>query len=151
MTARSVARSVATGPAGGAGSVAQFGAELITNGAFADASSWEPIVNWAIAAGVATHTAGNAGALAQILAAGRQIAATYRIEFTVTGYAAGQINLDLFDFGIPAIVVAGTVRMANGTYVQDVVAPASFDRLRIKPDINFAGNVDNVSLKRKFY
>lgn len=95
-------------------------AELAVNGSFAADTNWIKQAGWTIAGGVAVATsAGTGAALRQtypILAGVR-----YRVKFTISNYVSGALKVYL---GSLATSVSAN---ANGTYVQEIVAPGGSD------------------------
>lgn len=92
-------------------------ATLVTNGTFTgNANGWTLGADWAYSANnVRVNSAGGAGTLSQAfkLEKGK----TYRLIFVVGGFAAGSVT--------PSVGgVAGTARVANGTYVEYFYVPA---------------------------
>jgi hypothetical protein len=129
----------------GAGTLlAQFslpsGAEMVTNGGFAADTDWTKGTGWTIAAGVASSDGSQSANsdLSQAITALQGV--EYEVVYTVSGYSAGNVR---------AVVgsTAGTNRAANGTYTETIVAGVSGE-IAIRADLDFVGNIDNVSVKR---
>lgn len=129
----------------GAGTLlAQFSlpnaAELVTNGGFGADTDWTKGTGWTIAAGVASSDGSQAADadLEQDINALQGV--EYEVVFTVSNYSAGNVT---------AVVggTEGTDRSANGTYTQTIVCGAG-ENIAIRADLNFAGDIDNVSVKR---
>lgn len=118
------------------------GATLVANGGFAADTDWTKGTGWTIAVGVATKAAGTASDLYQ--AAALVTGATYLIDFTVSGYSAGTVRASL----VGGTTVNGTARSANGTFSEDLVAVAGNTEIHLVADSAFAGNIDNVVVRR---
>lgn len=119
-----------------------LGSNLLTNGTFDSDTAWTKGAGWSIAGGVAVRipdasTSGLSQAAAFV--AGR----TYRVTFTVSGFAAGQF-LAQFTGGTTR---SGTARTANGTYVEDLLANTGNVSFRIFATGVTNGIIDNVSVR----
>lgn len=114
----------------------------VTNGTMASDTAWTKGTGWTIASGVATKAAGTASELGQALAfvAG----GTYRVTYTVGSYTAGNVRAR-FSGGT---VRNGTLRAANGTYTEDLLANTGNVTLELSADAAFAGSIDNVTVHR---
>lgn len=110
----------------------------ITNGDFATDSDWVKGTGWTISAGNASSdgTQSADSDLSQTVTPdeGR----IYKVEFTVSGYSAG--NVTAFLGG-----TEGTARAADGTFTEYIVAGAGTD-IDIRADSDFVGDVDDVKV-----
>lgn len=117
--------------------------ERVTNGGFDTDTVWIKPTGGTISGGVFTKAAGTAGNLSQSISmvAGQ----TYRVVFTVSGLTAGTVRANISGTG----AANGTTRSANGTYTEDIVAPAgtTFSLLFVMTATS-ALSIDNVSVKR---
>ncbi len=119
-----------------------LGDESVTNGGFADASSWALGTGWSVGAGVATKTAGTSSDVEQAssdVAIPIEAGERYLAIFTIT-LSAGLIRMDVGG-------VDGTDRSSSDTYGEEIIAGAD-GSISIEADINFAGTVDNVSVTK---
>ncbi len=115
--------------------------ELVSNGAMASDTIWTKGTGWTIAAGVATSDASQAGNsdLSQTIAT-LETGRAYRVVFTVSGYSAGNVR------AVVGAGTAGTNRAADGTFTETIICGAT-TAFVIRADLDFAGNIDNVSVK----
>ena len=116
-----------------------LGAEVVTNGDFATDTDWTKGTGWTISGGTASSdgTQGGDSDLTEALALTNN--KTYEVTFTVSGYTAGNVTLVCGD-------TEGTDRAANGTFTEKILAGAGGD-FDIRADLNFVGDIDNVSVK----
>jgi hypothetical protein len=118
--------------------IADTGADLVSNGTFASDTVWAKGAGWTISGGVGVATASSAGISQTVaLVAGR----LYRLTYTVAGYSAGTLT-PRFTGG--ATVSAPAVS-ANGTYTVYIRAETS------NVTLSFLGagltcTIDNVAL-----
>jgi hypothetical protein len=112
------------------------------NGTFASDTVWNKGTGWTIAAGVASKAAGSASALSQgiTLVAG----GLYRIDYTLSGVSGGGVAAG-FSGGSG---VTGLTRTANGAYTETLTAGAGNTTFELAANSAFAGNVDNVAVRR---
>lgn len=113
--------------------------ELVSTGDFASDTNWTKGSGWTIAAGVASCDGTQAGDSDLEQAVGINNGSTYVLQFTVSGYVAGNLTPRVGD-------TAGTAVAANGTYVQTIIAGAGAN-LELRGDLDFQGDADDVSLK----
>jgi hypothetical protein len=113
---------------------------IIINGTFDIDSDWTKGAGWSIGSGVATHATGTAGPLEQAIALiGGQ---TYEIEYTLSGITGGNIYPYFYS---PSVI--GTVRSANGTYNELLVASTGDTLIRFQASSTFDGSIDNISIR----
>ena len=128
----------------GAGATnAPLGSELVTNGNFATDSDWTKGTGWTISGGVATTAAGGSGSLDQAisLSSGK----FYRIEYTITGWVAGQVQPGFSGGSTVLGPLSGT---GNGTRVCYIAAVSGNNTLRIFKNASADSfSIDNVSVK----
>lgn len=114
-----------------AGSGGSLGPNLINDGSqsFDTVGAWVVAGNWTIntVAGKAKVTPGQAGNLYYLFPQSYPGGRTYRIEYMISEYVAGNNYTALFNNGTP--VATGPTITANGTYTVDIFAPSSFNRL----------------------
>lgn len=115
-----------------------FGQDLIGGYLAPAAFIYKP--NWSFADGIATSDGSQAG-ISNLTQANSDIQAgfTYTLIFTISNYAAGTVTPFLSG-------TAGTVRAANGTFTETIIAGSEFPRLNLSADAAFAGDISNVSL-----
>jgi len=121
--------------------VGALGSDIVVNGAFAADTDWTKPANWTIAAGVATSDGTQVGDADLVNVGPVAVAgAVYQFTFTVSGWTAGNVT--------PVIgSQEGTDRGADGTYVEYIIAANTAAPI-LRADLDFAGNVDNVTVKR---
>jgi len=119
-----------------------YGPTLITNGDFATSSTWTTGTGWTIGSGVASCDGSQVADsdLTQTPATALVNAKNYIVVFTVSNYSAGNVC---------AVVggTEGTDRSADGTYTETITSGAGAD-FDIRADLNFAGDIDVVSIGR---
>ncbi|WP_226779499.1 host specificity protein J [Oceaniglobus trochenteri] len=113
---------------------------LISDGEMAGTGDWDAGTGWTLAGGQATHAAGAAGELGQetALVAGR----TYRLSWRILGRTAGDLTPRL----IGATTSEGVSRVADGTFAERLIAPASPTELQFVASSDFDGSLDDVVL-----
>jgi hypothetical protein len=118
-----------------------LGDDLVTNGDFATDSDWIKGDGWSIAAGLASCDGSQAG-VANFYQAGLvSVGEVHIVKFTLSNYSAGNLT----------VLIGGIATTANyssnGTYTAiQVVQTGSNDRLYFRGDVDFIGDIDNVSL-----
>ena len=114
------------------------------NGTFTTDTIWTKGTGWTIAAGVASSdgTQSADSDLTQTLTC--TINKTQNISFTVSGYSAGNVAC-VFD---GTEVIAD--KAANGTYTTSVLAESATPDIDIRADLDFIGNIDNVSVREAY-
>lgn len=129
---------------GGVGAGLILGPEIITNGKFDSGASWSPGAGWAITGGKAVATAAAVGVpLQQVRGIGP---ATYRTQYTISGYTAGSVFLRVYGSGLSDC----SARNSNGTFVQNLVVTNSpfSTGFRFVPSVSaFSGSIDDVSVR----
>lgn len=118
------------------------GSELVVNGGFDSAASWDAPTGWTIGSGVATANVGNYVAIKQAmpLTAGVRYAVTY----TVASISSGSVRP--YFFGGTSVV--GSTRTVAGTYTDVLQAVSGNISLYISSvGSGFVGTIDNVSVK----
>ena len=129
-------------------STATLGAELVTNGTFADAdlSAWGSPAGWSLSSGKALHASGGGTApLTQTISVVNGW--TYQVSVTLAGVSAGNVVVAI---GAVAMVDAGTTTALGGntTYIRTLVAGATGSvAFTVTPTTDFNGSVDNVTVK----
>lgn len=121
------------------------GANLVTNGTFANADGWTLATGWAIGGGTL-----NATALAPLQAAafaGATITAgrVYRIVYTLSNHTAGGVGIRLGTGG-GASYTDGTPRTTAGTFTEYITAGFSGAVEFVRRLADFTGSIDNVEV-----
>jgi len=120
-----------------------LGPELILNGGFDTDTVWGKGTGWSIAAGVGHCDGTQVGPSLMSQACSPLLGRTYQIIFTVSNYVAGNVRSRLGSGGGSA---DGLNRAANGTF-SDLVTYPGGTSVHMRADLNFVGDVDNVSMK----
>jgi len=117
------------------------GGNLVTNGDFAADSNWTKGAGWTISGGKASNDGsfGNANSFLISSETDASVGDTYEVTFTVSNYVQGSIKAR-------AGQATGTIRTANGTYTETMVAIAT-ETIRLHAIGSFIGSVDNVTVK----
>jgi hypothetical protein len=119
----------------------QFGTDLIDASGDFLAGAWIYTPNWSFADGVATSDGSQAAAVNLTQAnSGIQVGFTYTLAFDIANYVSGSVTPYLSG-------TAGTLRSANGSYSELLVAGSQFHRLSFLATADFIGDLQNVSLK----
>jgi hypothetical protein len=124
--------------------VPEYGSETIINGSFDADSDWSKGTGWTISGGTASCDGTQTGTTNLNNTAGNGLlnGKTYRVVYTISGYAGGSISIKLGNTGY------GVYHSANGTYTQDLVAGVTtFPTAQLNADANFIGSIDNVSVQ----
>jgi hypothetical protein len=116
-----------------------YGADVVTNGAFAADTDWNKGTSWTISGGNAScdGTQVDSGQTLNQTAI-LTIGVSYRVVYTLSGVSAGSIAAS-------AGSAAGTSRSTNGTY-EEVITCAGSTTLFLVTDADFIGNVDDVKV-----
>lgn len=117
------------------------GSELVTDGDMTVPGSWTAGTGWSIAAGVATCDGSQVADSDLEQAVAVTAGQAYWITLTISSYSAGQLTAVLAD-GTPS-----TVMSADGTHRLRVVAGSGSAVLKLRADVDFAADVDDVELK----
>lgn len=123
--------------AGAAVNTPTLGADVIVNGNFAVDADWTKGAGWTIAAGKATAT----GAISTDLTAAVDpltLGDWYQTEYTISGYAAGNVRLRLGGIG------TNNAQAANGTFTDTARAIGTS---LVMVAAGFTGSIDNLSAK----
>jgi hypothetical protein len=120
-----------------------LGNELVANPGYDSDTVWSKGTDWAISGGVASRgpsAGGSSVSQTVTLTAG----VTYRVEYTITNYVAGNFRAR-FTGGT---AVDGTARSAAGTYVEYFVALTGNNTVAISANTAAtSGSVDNISVR----
>lgn len=119
-----------------------FGPELVLNGDFASDTVWTKGAGWSIASGRAIRIAdASTSGLSQPVAfvSGR----SYQLTFTVLNFVSGQF-LPRFTGGTTR---SGTLRTANGTYTETLLANAGNVTLQFFASAATVADIDDVSIR----
>lgn len=117
-----------------------LGAEILSNPDFATDTVWAKGTGWTISGdtGSSDGTQGGDSDLTEA-ALGLTTSALYEVTFTVSNYSAGNVTPVVGD-------TEGTDRGANGTFTETIACGAG-DDFDLRADLNFIGDVDDVSLR----
>jgi len=128
------------------GSAIDEGLELVTNGGFDSDTEWDNTGSpgagiWSIANGVASADGTQSFAIT-ISQTGktRLTREKYKYTFTVSDYTAGSIRVN------QSASYFGTVRSANGTYIETLSQLFNSNLIRLTADSDFDGSIDNFSI-----
>lgn len=124
--------------------IPEYGSEKIINGSFDTDTAWTKGTGWTISGGTAScdGTQTSTTNLNNTTGNGLVNGKTYRVVYTISGYAGGSIRIKLGNAGY------GVYHSANGTYTQDLVAGVTtFPTAQFNADANFVGSIDNVSVQ----
>ena len=117
-----------------------LGPELVVNGDFSSSAGWTAAAGWAITGGKAVATAAASGSVLS-----RNITVTTgvlcKVQYTISDFSSGS-------FALKVGGTLGTVRSANGTYVEYIVAGAGgLVELQVRTVGGSTLSVDDVSVK----
>ena len=113
--------------------------DLDTNGEFAADTDWTKGTGWTISGGTASSDGTQVGDSDLTQAITFVEGDLYVVEFTVSGYSAGNV--------VPVVGdTEGTDVGANGTYRQLIVAGSGAD-FDMRADATFVGSLDNVIVR----
>lgn len=119
-----------------------YGAELVTNGTFDTDTDWVKGTGWTISGGTASSDGTQtAASYLEQTALVPEVYREYEVNFTVTGYVAGNIMPFIGGAGLPSSI------SADGDYVK-YITTANTDPLKIRASADFVGSVDNVSVRK---
>lgn len=123
-----------------------FGAQLLSNGSFDSTTGWTSGAGWSIHSGYGSKVSSGAVDvdLSRTPSATLVAGASYRVEFTVSGYSAGSVT-PVFTGGTP---VLGTARTANGTYTETLVAVTGNTTFALRATATSVLKVDSVVLRQ---
>ena len=115
-----------------------FGADLVTNGDFADDSSWSKGAGWTISGGSANGSSAT-GDLQQtgVTVIGKY----YEVTYTISNYVSGSVRAEIANN-----TYAGIERSANGTYTEVMLAGDTIFQFDART--SFTGSIDNVIVKQ---
>lgn len=113
-----------------------LGSELAINGSFATDTDWTKEAGWTIAAGVATATSASGASIYENIGTAGHY---YEITYTISGYVAGGLAIKAGD-------TLGTIRGANGTYVERITAGGS-GNIGVQTVGVTTASIDNISVK----
>lgn len=128
------------------------GIELITQGDFSSVGRWARGTGWAITGGQARKTSGTSSNLSQNVEGVMDAGKTYRVTFDFTRTStSGQIKFRMnAGRDVAAVIDVGTASSpvtVNGSYSRLFIAPADPRDIVFEADQNFAGTIDNVSVR----
>lgn len=127
--------------------VSKLAANMVTNSTFAADTDWTKGAGVTIAAGVATFTTVADGVLGLSQSASITLTAgkVYKFVFTVSGYSAGGVQAR---FG-GGTEVLGTLRQADGTYVEYLTAVTGNTSVGIEAVGTTTLNIDNLTVQEQ--
>ena len=116
-----------------------LGSELVTNGDFATDSDWSKGSGWSISGALnAAATTSTAFQINTGIVSGK----TYNVTYTISNYVSGSVRIELGSGNVSV----GTIRSANGTYTEYIVALGD-ETIYFDGIVSFTGSIDNVSVK----
>jgi len=116
-----------------------LGSELVTNGSFDTDSSWAKGTGWSISGALnAAATTSTAFQINTGIVSGK----TYNVTYTISNYVSGSVRIELGSGNVSV----GTIRSANGTYTEYIVALGD-ETIYFDGIVSFTGSIDNVSVK----
>ena len=122
-----------------------LGEELVTNGDFATDSNWTKGTGWTISGGKANIDGSQTGTSNLFQNMGILSNKSVKVEYTVSNYSAGHLDLSFFGTGLPA---SETRANANGNYIWYVNIPTGHNgNVGFSANSSFVGSVDNFSVK----
>jgi len=121
--------------------LAELGAEINANTAFADSSSWTLGSGWSVADGVLSYS-GSGGGWATS-ANGITTGKRYEVTYTITAITQGTVAATIGDVFL-------TGRTAPGTYTEQFTAAADYGLSFVSTAGPFIGSIDNASVKEVF-
>lgn len=119
------------------------GSELVTNGGFDTDTGWTKGTGWDIDTTTAgkAHCDGSQVATTNLSQSATVAGLRYLVIFTVSGYSAGTVKAICGGSG------AGTIRSADGTYIEAISEKGGGSGFTLQGDASFVGDIDNVSVK----
>lgn len=123
---------------------ANLGPDIVANGTFAAGTDWTDDSSegrWIISGGKAVF-AGSATGFTNSGGTAPTASSTYRVIYTISGYASGQMRVQIGG-------QYGTIRTANGTYSEDLVASTT-DKLVLVAWADGAFSIDDVSAQEVY-
>jgi len=122
-----------------------LGEELVTNGDFATDSNWTKGTGWTISGGKANSDGSQTGTSNLFQNMGILSNKSVKVEYTISNYSAGHLDLSFFGTGLPA---SETRANANGNYIWYVNIPTGHNgNVGFSANSSFVGSVDNFSVK----
>ena len=117
----------------------KLGEEKIVNGDFATDSNWTKGTGWSISGALnAVATTSTAFQINTGIVSGK----TYKVTYTISNYVSGSVRIELGSGNVSV----GTIRSANGTYTEYIVALGD-ETIYFDGIVSFTGSIDNVSVK----
>lgn len=116
------------------------GRDIVLNGSFLDSSVWNLPAEWSISGGIATANNASSGADKYMTQTAPIVAGkAYQVTYTILNRTQGGARILVGNSGTT------TVRFANGTYTENVVAVGN-TTLYVVANSGFVGSIDNVSV-----
>lgn len=117
--------------------------EIVVNGGFDTAASWNFTPNWSISGGaLLASSVGAFGLTSQPYAFAADRA--YKVTYTINALSAGSVRVNF----INGTQVNGTERFSPGTYTDYLTAKTGNNTIAVQAaSSGFTGSVDNVSIK----
>jgi len=116
------------------------GIELVTNGSFANDTSWTKGTGWTISGGAANCDGSQTSTSDLYQSITLTSGESYKVVYTVSDRTAGTVT--------PMVGgTAGTAVSANGTYRETIVA-GSDGKITFRADADFTGKIDDVSVQK---
>ena len=122
-----------------------LGENIVTNGTFDTDSDWTKGTGWTISGGKANCDGTQTGTSNLYQNMSNLSNKSVKVEYTVSNYSAGHLDLSFFGTGLPA---SETRANANGNYIWYVNIPTGHNgNVGFSANSSFVGSVDNFSVK----
>ncbi len=122
-----------------------LGENLVVNGTFDTDSDWTKGTGWTISGGKANSDGSQTGTSNLFQNMGILSNKSVKVEYTISNYSAGHLDLSFFGTGLPA---SETRANANGNYIWYVNIPTGHNgNVGFSANSSFVGSVDNFSVK----
>lgn len=129
--------------------VSAYGSELVSNGAFANGTGWDNSEGFVTFTGgvAAINTGTTTYENITFQAISIQNTKTYKIEFDVTAYTAGELKVGLGSMtqGVFSDVITATGHYSFNLTLNNALAPLTVRAIVM--DAAFVGSIDNLSVK----
>jgi hypothetical protein len=118
-----------------------FGQNILGDNSLLTPAPWIYGPNWTFNNDGSVSSDGSQTSIANLTQENLNIQAgyTYTLNYTISNYVAGTITPFLSG-------TAGTIRSANGSYSETIIAGSTFPRLQLSADAAFVGDISNAEL-----